>query len=286
MPPPGAGSATLRFTGEERDNTALDYFGARFYFMQTGRFTTVDPVFSNSIGNPQKWNRYAYARNNPLRLIDPSGTDDMYVEPEAPLVADPGSLLRARLRLEEFAFDYYYDRFLSSQPLPTDNSFESPGCIPFCDQSPGTPTTPSPASPSPLIDRTLKIFADISAGAGDVLSFGVTEKIRIAYGTDLMDRSPAYVAGAVAGTANSLLVGGYALGAEGAGARAFKATFGMNDYLRIGWSWFGQEGAEAVRIYRVAVGSTRSAIHAHLDLTVKPAGQAVVDFLRQLGTIR
>jgi RHS repeat-associated protein len=64
-----------RFTGKERDaETGLDYFGARYYGSRIGRFTTVDPVRTmQALFDPQQWNRYAYARNNPLRYLDPLG---------------------------------------------------------------------------------------------------------------------------------------------------------------------------------------------------------------------
>jgi RHS repeat-associated protein len=64
------------FTGKERDaETGLDYFGARYYGSKIGRFTTVDPVYTwqENLVDPQRWNRYAYARNNPLRYTDPDG---------------------------------------------------------------------------------------------------------------------------------------------------------------------------------------------------------------------
>jgi hypothetical protein len=32
------------------------------------------------LGNPQNWNRYAYALNNPLRYVDPTGLDPISVE--------------------------------------------------------------------------------------------------------------------------------------------------------------------------------------------------------------
>jgi RHS repeat-associated protein len=66
--------------------TGLDYFGARYYGAAQGRFTTPDPkeFTRRTIENPQKWNKYAYVRNNPLALIDPNGLDDIYVfRPEA-----------------------------------------------------------------------------------------------------------------------------------------------------------------------------------------------------------
>src|SRR5690606_29691080 len=50
----------------------LDYFHARMYQPRTGRFNAVDPVFAG-LFDPQQWNRYAYVRNAPLVLTDPSG---------------------------------------------------------------------------------------------------------------------------------------------------------------------------------------------------------------------
>ena len=42
------------FTGQERDHeTALDYFGARYYRADFGRFTTVDPVTVTPGANPR-----------------------------------------------------------------------------------------------------------------------------------------------------------------------------------------------------------------------------------------
>ena len=67
-----------RFTGKERDaETGLDYFGARYYGSKIGRFTTVDPFTDQkaALVNPQKWNRYAYGLNNPLRFVDPDGRE-------------------------------------------------------------------------------------------------------------------------------------------------------------------------------------------------------------------
>src|SRR5262245_37047507 len=68
----------IRFTGKERDSeTKLDYFGARYYGAGTGRFTTIDPVttLTKNLVDPQRWNRYMYARNNPLRFVDPDGEE-------------------------------------------------------------------------------------------------------------------------------------------------------------------------------------------------------------------
>jgi RHS repeat-associated protein len=78
-PSVSAGQA-LRFTGAERDKEtefggwSLDYLGARYYQSQTGRFASVDPEHvSGNLVDPQSWNGYAYARNNPLGFVDPFG---------------------------------------------------------------------------------------------------------------------------------------------------------------------------------------------------------------------
>lgn len=76
--PPPATSDALRFAGKERDpETSLDYFGARYYRATAARFTSVDPVnnLQANLANPQRWNRYAYATNRPLVVIDPDGRE-------------------------------------------------------------------------------------------------------------------------------------------------------------------------------------------------------------------
>jgi RHS repeat-associated protein len=65
-----------RCTGKERDTeSGNDYFGARYYASTMGRFMSPDPGWSLAVdlSNPQSWNLYSYALNNPLRYIDPTG---------------------------------------------------------------------------------------------------------------------------------------------------------------------------------------------------------------------
>lgn len=69
-----------KFTGHEYDiDTGLNYAGARYYNSSIGRFVSQDPVFWNmseietQLADPQSWNSYSYARNNPLILTDPTG---------------------------------------------------------------------------------------------------------------------------------------------------------------------------------------------------------------------
>lgn len=62
------------FDGYTKDGTSsgLYYADARFYSADLGRFLSPDPV-GGSLANPQSLNPYAYVRNNPLTLSDPSG---------------------------------------------------------------------------------------------------------------------------------------------------------------------------------------------------------------------
>ena len=81
-----SGDNKIRFAGKERDvETGLDFSLARYYSGSQGRFTSGDPLnvpalqrldpkkFAAITANPQNWNGYAYARNNPLKNVDPDG---------------------------------------------------------------------------------------------------------------------------------------------------------------------------------------------------------------------
>lgn len=71
---PGAGvwAGSRGFVGGTIEGTGFTTLGARQYDPATGRFLSVDPVFT--AGDPQSWNGYAYANNNPVVNADPSGT--------------------------------------------------------------------------------------------------------------------------------------------------------------------------------------------------------------------
>lgn len=61
------------FVGNEQDDeSTLAYFHARMLQARTGRFTSVDAMF-DGIFDPQRWNRYTYGRNSPLRYLDRNG---------------------------------------------------------------------------------------------------------------------------------------------------------------------------------------------------------------------
>jgi RHS repeat-associated protein len=76
-------SERIAFTGHERDDDGrsgdeadFDYMHARYYAPALGRFLSVDPK-TRVDALPQRWNRYSYARNNPVSRFDPDGRDDL-----------------------------------------------------------------------------------------------------------------------------------------------------------------------------------------------------------------
>ncbi|MDT8071085.1 MAG: RHS repeat-associated core domain-containing protein [Terriglobia bacterium] len=75
-------SAQSRSSGKERDSeTGLDYFGARYYGSNMGRWMSPDwsdapePVPYADLTDPQTLNLYHYVRNNPLSGADQTGHD-------------------------------------------------------------------------------------------------------------------------------------------------------------------------------------------------------------------
>ncbi len=74
----GADNVRQKFTSKERDaESAQDYFLARYYTVSHGRFSSPDPIAISfkRISNPQGWNLFIYAANNPLAYVDPTGME-------------------------------------------------------------------------------------------------------------------------------------------------------------------------------------------------------------------
>ena len=87
-----------KFSSAERDvETNLDFHGSRYYASNAGRFASVDSYsiildtqysqrtknsvlqFQSYLSNPQRWNAYSYALNNPLAYTDPDGLDPDWI---------------------------------------------------------------------------------------------------------------------------------------------------------------------------------------------------------------
>jgi RHS repeat-associated protein len=79
----GADPSDHHFTGKERDTeSGLDYFGARYYSSNMGRWMSpdynaadddLDPVPYADLNNPQSLNLYSYVQNSPLSHKDADG---------------------------------------------------------------------------------------------------------------------------------------------------------------------------------------------------------------------
>ncbi|QSX06731.1 hypothetical protein JYG23_04605 [Sedimentibacter sp. zth1] len=68
------------YTGHLYDDKAsLVYMNARWYNPNVGRFMTED-TYRGNISNPQSLNQYAYALNNPVNYVDPTGHLAEYTE--------------------------------------------------------------------------------------------------------------------------------------------------------------------------------------------------------------
>jgi len=79
----GNTSTSHKFTGKERDSeSALDYFGARYYSSALGRWISPDwsagpvPVPYADGADPQTLNLYSYVRNLPTTKVDADGHSD------------------------------------------------------------------------------------------------------------------------------------------------------------------------------------------------------------------
>jgi RHS repeat-associated protein len=79
----GADASEQHFTGKERDTeSGLDYFGARYYASNMGRWMSPDwadkpeAVPYSDLDDPQSLNLYGYVRNNPLNKADADGHDE------------------------------------------------------------------------------------------------------------------------------------------------------------------------------------------------------------------
>jgi RHS repeat-associated protein len=70
-----------RSSGKERDaETGLDFFGSRYLSAPQGRWISPDPRYfqKSMLIDPQQFNLYIYARNNPLKWLDPIG-ENLYL---------------------------------------------------------------------------------------------------------------------------------------------------------------------------------------------------------------
>lgn len=68
----GTKQISNKYNDKELDSSNLYYYGARYYDPGTAHFTKADNIVPNTF-DPQSLNRYAYGRDNPTTMIDPTG---------------------------------------------------------------------------------------------------------------------------------------------------------------------------------------------------------------------
>ncbi len=73
--PDGADKFATYFRDSSVAGVGEDYANARYYNNNFGRFWSVDPAGRADASDPQTWNQYGYARNDPTNRSDPTGLD-------------------------------------------------------------------------------------------------------------------------------------------------------------------------------------------------------------------
>ncbi|WP_433633987.1 SpvB/TcaC N-terminal domain-containing protein [Halomicrococcus sp. NG-SE-24] len=97
-----------RYTGKERDEeSGLYYHGARYYAPWLAKWASCDSTVRDIAIN-----LYTYTRNNPIRLIDPTGSDSKPPKNQAPnppvnKVSGPTSNMSEPSRNDRYAIDTY-----------------------------------------------------------------------------------------------------------------------------------------------------------------------------------
>lgn len=115
----GSTNDKYKYTGKERDTESnYDYFGARYYDSELGRWMSADPLAMKNYGiNP-----YNYAHNNPLRFVDPNGMDDVEVEKDkkAKQEAEEAAERERQIGIRELA-----DRLLREMGVRIESGFKN-----------------------------------------------------------------------------------------------------------------------------------------------------------------
>jgi RHS repeat-associated protein len=126
--------------------TGLDYAMNRYYSSQWGRFLSPDPSGGSvAPGNPQSWNRYGYAANDPANRADPTGllytAQDCINNPDACVASDQGWGDLGSPGPDGLPCGFGYGTvcgILDGDPGP------------ICIAAPGSPFAPTPPVPTPV----------------------------------------------------------------------------------------------------------------------------------------
>jgi RHS repeat-associated protein len=241
-----------------RDGEAgLDYAEVRSYQVRTGRFTSLDPVLP-AVGEPQRWNRYAYALNNPLGFTDPTGKtavrgQEQHVRKPKHRTEheEPWSLevMAEMAKWEHNVALRILELRLEQSPLKASVTTSSEVTLP--DGSKVRPNT---------VDPLTQIAQDVAHKAGPLTEPQIYAEI--------------YALSVVGGVAFDALFTELPVFARG-------GLLNNNDVLRIGWNWMENPNAWlglsrtglpvlGTEVFRIAVGKAGSVFHAHVTLWPPP----------------
>jgi len=174
-------NVSAKFTGQERDTeTGLDFFQARYHGSAQARFLSPDPLgnFVASAADPQSWNMYAYARNNPLTLVDPTGLD--YCDwGDGVLDDDPAIGGSTQAQCEEWGGTWFVptindtvDSTMGGQVTYTDPTLDEDALDPgFTFYATGTSTVGQPGAPQGA-GRRLACAAEFGQNHSIAAAFG------------------------------------------------------------------------------------------------------------------
>jgi RHS repeat-associated protein len=71
----GGADSARKYIAQFADSSGLDYLNARYMDSNRGQFLSEDPMFwaKQNLSDPQSFNTYSYANDNPIAKEDPSG---------------------------------------------------------------------------------------------------------------------------------------------------------------------------------------------------------------------
>jgi len=182
-----------KFTGKERDEQdqepGLDFFGARYYSGAQGRFTSPDPSrLSALIDNPQSWNQYAYAYNEPFQFVDRSGRWPTRIHNQIIDVAFPNLTLAQRQILKEVSRSQDNFQSMFDNSLVFQHALRAPG------QSVTEARSAYNAFVSDHLSRATQIQINFWAHANPGLSDDALRQFAVALHALMDSTSPAHFA--------------------------------------------------------------------------------------------
>ena len=130
------------------------YFMARYYRNTHGRFTQVDEVHvDEALFDPQQWNRYAYARNNPLAYGDPTGEFAIalvWTAPVAKAVVTTAAAAAVGATIAAFGKEIagFFKGLFGKKSKPVPSAGPTPPPTSMGGPAPKPPPSPAPGPPA------------------------------------------------------------------------------------------------------------------------------------------